>query len=103
MPMATVTLLRPVRKLLPFLPDSDFSRLIAEGFALARAQPRILEMIDRDRDAFALVKKQARRGDQAWLISRGLPLPGLDGDVDVRLADNAELATGRPRMLAVLV
>lgn len=101
--MTTVTPLRAVRKLIPLIPDTDLSRLIAEGFAMAEAEPLILEMIDRDRDAYALGKKRARLEDQAWLLSRSPPLPGFDFTDDRDWSVDLELASGRPRMPAIMV
>ena len=103
MPASTVTPLRPIRKLIPLIPDTDLSRLIAEGYALAASEPRILEMIDRDRDVHALAKKKARIEDQAWVTARGLSLQGFDATEDANWASNLELAAGRPRMPAILV
>lgn len=103
MPDATVIPFRPARKLVPLLPDSDLSRLASEGYALAGTEPRILMMIDRDRDAYALLKKKERVDDQAWLMSRGTSLPGFDVAVSDGWADDLELLTGRPRMPAELV
>lgn len=100
---ATVTLLRPVRKLIPLFPDTDLSRLVAEGYSMACSEPIILEMIDRDRDVYALSKKKVRLEDQAWHMSRGLPLPGFEFDASNGSADDLELSPGRPRMPAELV
>lgn len=102
MPVVTLTPLCPVRKLIPLIPDTDLSRLIAEGYALATAEPLILEMIDRDRDAYALAKKRARLEDQAWLLTRGQPLQGFDVTEDADWVTDLEIAAGRPRMPAIL-
>ncbi len=103
MSMGNVTPLRPIRKLIPLIPDSDVSRLIAEAYALAASEPRILELIDSDRDAYAISKKRDRLEDQAWLSSRGSLLPGFDDEVDANWATDLELGSGRPRMPAILV
>ena len=103
MPSATIAPLRPVAKLVPLLPDSDLSRLIAETLALAKNEPAILEMIDRDRDALALARNKARIEDRAWLLARGLPLPGFDTDDTEDWSAGIDLGTGRPRMPAILV
>lgn len=103
MTTATVMPLRPVRKLIPLIPDTDLSRLIAEGYALAAAEPLILEMIDRDRDTYALAKKKARLEDHAWAMARGIALNGFDVTEDKSWATDLELAPGRPRMPAILV
>jgi len=103
MPPANVAPLRPVAKLVPFIPDSDLSRLIAETLTLARAEPTVLEMIDRDRDALARAKKKARIEDREWFQSRGLPLPGFDTSGSDDWSTGIELGTGRPRIPAVLV
>lgn len=103
MTKATVFALRPVRKLVSLLPDTDLSRLLAETFALAVAEPQLLAMIDRDRDAVALQKKRARREDAAWYVARAKPLPGFAVDEDEGWASDMELDVGRPRMPAMAV
>lgn len=103
MPTGNVTPLRPVHKLIPLIPDTDVSRLIAAAYVLAEAEPLILEMIDRDRDAYALTKKKERLEDEAWLRSRGPPLRGFDIAEDANWATGLELGSGRPRMPAILV
>ena len=100
---ATVTPIRPIRKLISIPIDTDLSRLVSEGYALAFAEPRILEMIDSDRDALALAKKKERIEDKSWLAAHGASLLGFDIDIDGSWADDLELATGRPRMPAELV
>ena len=72
MTKATIFPLGPARKLVSLLPDTDLSRLLAETFALAAAEPQVLAMIDRDRDAAALQKKQARCENAAWYAARGM-------------------------------
>lgn len=104
MSAAKVTFLRPVVKLIPpQIPDSDFSRLMAEGFALAKANPHILEAIDRDRDVVAIEKKQERLIDQEWLRLRGLRLPGFEVGPSINWAVGLELGIGRERMPAIMV
>lgn len=100
---ANLTSFRPIRKLIPMMPDSDLSRLASEGYALATFDPRILTMIDRDRDAVAVSKKKQRLEDKEWLIARGkTPLLSIDGEGD-DWASDLELRTGRPRMPVELV
>ena len=103
MAAATVVPLRVVRKLVSFVPDTDFSRLVAEAFSLAECEPRILEMIDRDRDAHAIQKKKERLEDHSWLMGHGARLAGFDVTEDKGWADNLDLSAGRPRMPAILV
>lgn len=100
---ATLTQSRANHKLISFLPETDLSRLAAEGYALAQAEPCILEMIDQDRDAFALNKKKERLEDKVWFMSQGRSLPGFDIDSDEEWADRLELFSGRTRMPAELV
>lgn len=101
---AKLSFLRSVVKLIPpQIPDNDFSKLIAEGFALAKAHPHILEAIDRDRDVVAMEKKKARLIDQEWLRLRGLHLSGFEVSPSVHWAEGLELGIGRERMPAVLV
>jgi len=103
MTIAPVTPLRPVRKLISLIPDTDLSRLLAAAFDMAKTDPRILEMIDRDRDAYALGKKKERLEDAAWLMSRGSPFQGFDLEVEENWASSLDLGAGRPRMPAILV
>jgi hypothetical protein len=103
MPQATVSPLRPTRKLLSLLPETDLSRLLAVTFALAEAEPKLLEMIDRDRDAVAMRKKKERLEDQNWYQSCGKPLPGFSVGEDNHWSDDMELGAGRPRMPALAV
>ena len=103
MTSATVTPLRSVRKLVSLIPETDLSRLLAETFALAAAEPRLLELIDEDRDGAALQKKRERLADQAWYQSRGMPLLGLVDVDDDGWLEGTELGTGRPRMPAMAV
>lgn len=103
MSTGNVTPLRPIHKLIPLIPDSDMSRLIGEAYALAATEPRILEMIDHDRDVYALSKKRGRLEDESWLKSRGSPLEGFEVDEDTNWATCLELGAGRPRMAAILV
>ncbi len=62
---SNVTLLRPVYKLIPLIPDSDLSRLLRVGFELADTEPRLLERIEKDLDAYAIEKKKRRLEDRA--------------------------------------
>lgn len=101
MPVTTVASLRPVHKLIPLIPDSDLAHLIAEGYALAEAEPHILDLIDRDRDTAALLKKKQRIEDQDWLTTQGLALPGLDVKATATWAVDLDLGVGRPRLPAI--
>ena len=101
MAASTVPFSRLVRKLIPTIPDTELSRLIKEGYSLASAEPQILDRIDRDRDAAALMKKAERIEDLDWLEARGqTPLELASENSD---AADRELATGRPRMPALAV
>ncbi len=100
---SNVTLLRPVYKLIPLIPDSDLSGLLRVGFELADTEPRLLERIEKDLDAYAIEKKKRRLEDRAWLESRRTPLPGFDVSEDGSWKNNLNLGIGRPRMPAVLV
>jgi hypothetical protein len=103
MTASTITALRPARKLLALIPETDLSRLVSETFALATAEPQLLEMIDRDRDAAALQKKRERIEDAVWYETRGKPLPGFAVDEEDGWASDMELGVGRPRMPALAV
>lgn len=100
---ATVAPLRPIRKLVSLVPETDLSRLLAEAFELSAAEPRLLEMIDLDRDAAALQKKRERLEDQVWYQSRGKRLPGFSDGNDEGWLEGTELGIGRPRMPAMAV
>jgi hypothetical protein len=100
---ANVTLLRPVSKLIPLIPDSDLSSLLRTAFELTDLSPVLLDRIEKDLDAYGLEKKKARLEDRAWQESRGVPLPGFDTDAEESWQDNLSLGSGRPRMPAILV
>ena len=93
----------PITKLIPTIPSSDFSELVAQGFAMAHSEPAILEMIDRNRDVYALEKKRVRLEDKAWEAAQGSILPGFDLTEDEKWMEQLSLLVGRERMPAVLV
>ena len=97
MAVATVPFRRVVRNLFPTIPDTVLSRLIQEGYSLANIEPKILGLIDRDRDAAALVKKAQRVEDLDWLKAHG-QRPLAFSTADEVPVDERELETGRPRM-----
>jgi len=103
MSSATVTPVRPLRKLIPLSPQTDLSRLLAETFTLAASEPKLLAMIDRDRDQAALQKKRKRLEDQAWYESRSVALPGFAVSSGDDWSSDLELGSGRPRMPAMAV
>lgn len=102
----TGTTLSPIysfRKLISLPVNTYLSHLVREGYALAWAEPRILEMINKDQDALALLKKKQRIEDEAWRISQESPLPGFNIDASEGWSDGLELFSGRPRMPPELV
>lgn len=100
---AKIASLYSIVKLIPQIPDTDLSRLIAEGLALGQSNPHILAAIDRDRDAVALQKKRVRVEDSEWLKTRGSSPLYFDTDESSDLSGPLELGAGRERMSAIMV
>jgi hypothetical protein len=93
----------PIVKLIPHIPDTDLSSLIADTLALGHANPHILESIDLDRDVVALEKKKERMEDRHWLRSHSQPVLGLDDDESLEGLSVVRLGFGRERMPAMVV
>lgn len=85
------------------VPDTDFHDFLREVEKLARFAPEIVISIDRDLDARAKEKKQLRIEDRKFYANQTLTLPGIDIKERNLLAEELNLAVGRPRMPAYAV
>jgi len=80
------------------VPDTDFRDFLEEVANLARFAPEIIEAVERDLDRHAQDKKSLRLADRKFLESRTGDLPGMDIAERNILAEELQLAAGRPRM-----
>jgi len=79
-------------------PDTDFRDYLEEVAKLAQFAPEIIEAVDRDLDRHAREKKSLRLADRKFMESRTSDLPGMDIAERKVLAEELQLACGRPRM-----
>ena len=101
MTFAKISLFNSINKLFHTSPETDFSNLIKEGCKLADMNEQLLKSIDRDLDNMALIKKQERLDDEAWINNHTAPL--FNGEIIFNEEDPLQLLTGRPRMPALVV
>ncbi|VAX32337.1 hypothetical protein MNBD_NITROSPINAE05-370 [hydrothermal vent metagenome] len=87
----------PDNLLLP-VPDTDFRDYLDEVDELLGFAPEILAAIESDLDAHAREKKRLRMEDRKFLESHTGDLPQLDIAQRNVLAQELDLAVGRPRM-----
>ena len=80
------------------VPDTDFSAFLDEIGKLARFAPEIIASVEKDLDRQAQEKKSLRLADRKFLESRTGDLPGMDIAERKVLAEELQLACGRPRM-----
>jgi len=80
------------------VPDTDFRDFLEEVTKLARFAPEIIERVDQDLDRHAQEKKSLRLADRKFLEGRTGDLPGMDIAERNILAEELQLACGRPRM-----
>jgi hypothetical protein len=80
------------------VPDTDFRDYLDEVDELVRFAPEIVVEIERDLDAHALKKKRLRLADQKFFEGQTGDLPKLDIQERDILAEELDLAVGRPRM-----
>jgi hypothetical protein len=80
------------------VPDTDFRDFLEEVAKLAQFAPEIIESIDKDLDRHAQEKKSLRLADRKFLESQTGDLPGMDIAERKILAEELQLACGRPRM-----
>ena len=99
---SNVTVLRPVNKVIPLIPESELSALLSRALTLTDANPHLLDMIDKDLDAHGLKKKIVRVKDSFWVKAQGSLFCALDSDED-SWEENIRLGVGRPRMPAAMV
>ena len=85
------------------VPETDFRDFLDEVDELARFAPEIIATVEADLDVRAREKKILRLADKEFFASQTSDLPGLDVEEQEILAEELELAIGRPRMSAYMV
>ena len=80
------------------VPDTDFNDFLVEVVKLSQFAPEIIESVERDLDRHAQEKKSLRLADRKFMESRTSDLPGIDIAERKVLAEELQLACGRPRM-----
>ena len=94
----TISFFRPINKLFLELPDTEFASYCLEADKLVRREPKILELIQKDLEADAKRKKQARLLDKKWQEKQGMELPGVSSEETITDIEKITLQSGRPRM-----
>lgn len=85
------------------VPDTDFRDFLDEVDELARFAPEIIAAVEADLDVHAREKKVLRLADKEFFASQTGDLPGFAIEEQEILAEELELAIGRPRMSAYMV
>lgn len=85
-------------KLFLSAPDTDFRDFLQEVEELARFAPEIIPAIERDLDIRAKEKKRLRQEDRKFYANQTCKLPGINIEERDVLAEELNLAVGRPRM-----
>ena len=80
------------------VPDTDFRDFLEEELELPRFAPEIVVAIEKDLDRYAREKKSLRLADKKFFESRTDDLPAMDIRERNVLAEELNLAVGRPRM-----
>jgi hypothetical protein len=80
------------------VPDTDFREFLDEVENLARMAPEIIVAIEKDLDRYAREKKSLRLADKKFFESRTDDLPAMNIRERNVLAEELNLAVGRPRM-----
>ena len=80
------------------LPDTDFCEYLDEIEELAKSAPEIIVSIEKDLDVHARKEKKIRLEDRKFFESHTADLPKLDIRDRNLLAEELNLAVGRPRM-----
>ena len=80
------------------VPDTDFREFLDEVEELARFAPEIIGAIEKDLDRYAREKKSLRLADKKFFESRTGDLPAMNIRERNVLAEELNLAVGRPRM-----
>ena len=93
----------PVTALFLAAPDSDLMMFLREAHGLVEGCPRLLEHVEADLDAHALIKKALRLADKAWVDAQAAALPGYTSEPRVVDPASLLLAQGRPRTPAYVV
>ena len=91
----------PINYLFLAVPDTDFRDFLEEIEEFVKFAPEILDMIEKDLDAYALEKKRIRLEDRRFLENQTHDLEGLE--IEERKILVTDLQDGRPRMSAFLV
>jgi len=84
-------------------PDTDFRDFLQEVEELSRFAPEIIPAIEKDLDIRAKEKKRIRLEDRKFYASQTRELPGMNIEERNLLAEELNLAVGRPRMPAYAV
>ncbi len=79
-------------------PDTDFRDFLQEVEELSRFAPEIIPAIDKDLDIRAKEKKRIRLEDRKFYANQTRELPGMNIEERNLLAEELNLAVGRPRM-----
>lgn len=80
------------------VPDTDFREFLDEVEQLARFAPGIIVAIEADLDANAREKKRLRLADKKFMESQTYELPAMNIQERNVVAEELQLAVGRPRM-----
>ncbi len=80
------------------LPETDFRDYLDEIEELAKSAPEIIKFIEKDLDVQARKAKKLRLEDKKFLESHTVDLPKMDIKERNILAEELNLAVGRPRM-----
>jgi len=80
------------------LPETDFRDYMDEIDKLAKSAPEIIKSIEKDLDIQARKEKKLRLEDKKFLESHTVDLPKMDIKERNILAEELNLAVGRPRM-----
>ncbi len=84
-------------------PDTDFRDFLQEAEELSRFAPEIISAIEKDLDIRAKEKKLLRQEDRKFYANQTRALPGINIEERDFLAEELNLAVGRPRMSACAV
>ena len=80
------------------LPDTDFRDYLDEIEELAKSAPEIIAAIEKDLDVHAREEKKIRLEDKKYFASHTADIPKLDIRERNLVAEELNLAVGRPRM-----
>ena len=98
-----LTVSAPLSNLILPVPDTDFRDFLDEVEELANFAPEIVEAIEEDLDGNAREKKKLRLEDRRFFEGRTAELPELNIAEQAIVAEELNLAVGRPRMSGYVV